>query len=434
MHPFCAWLSTLSVALGAPLRLLRLWSRGEGRDQLAERLGSYSVRTKHAVTNRHVLWLRAVDAAGVRLCAHLIRVLEPRVPNVKMVVSAETTDGMRESHRRLPGYVEKVGGPLDLRRCVAQAVATLHPNAVALVGSQLTPFLLRRLRDRGTPVILLDSPPSGSRRLRYRLGGAWFRPLLAAVAGAGVQTEADAAQLVRLGVRRETVRILGALRFETVPVEEPRLIEVAGLLQQLGVPKPAPLLVVSGTEAGEESILAETCQRLRTRHPDLFLILAPQRVERGLTERGVRFAYRREMTAATQRPARSVECLLLNAPGELKAFLAEATLVVLGQTFAGTGGQNPTAPAALGKPIVFGPSLGDFAPLATRLVEAGGAVQVRDAAELEAVLDRLLGDPAQRAVLGRNARRTIQGGTGALDRAADMIVGELACVEGLYTR
>jgi 3-deoxy-D-manno-octulosonic-acid transferase len=172
----------------------------------------------------------------------------------------------------------------------------------------------------------------------------------------------------------------------------------------------------------------------------LFLVLAPQQIERGrevgqvLDQRGIPFVYRREMTAATQRASRSVVCLLLNTPGEIKAFLAEATIVVLGRTFAGAGGQNPTDAAALGKPVVFGPDMGDFAEVSSQLVQAGAAVQVRDGAGLEAAVGQLLEDPTRREVLSRNARRTALAGTGALDQAAEMVVRGLARVEGMYTR
>ena len=57
---------------------------------------------KQALTNRQVIWLHAVSVGEVNLCTQLIRALEPRVPNTKIVVSCTTTTGMAEYRRRLP--------------------------------------------------------------------------------------------------------------------------------------------------------------------------------------------------------------------------------------------------------------------------------------------------------------------------------------------
>ncbi len=46
--------------------------------------------------------MHAVSVGEVNLCTQLIHALEPRVPNVKIVVSCTTTTGMAELRRRLP--------------------------------------------------------------------------------------------------------------------------------------------------------------------------------------------------------------------------------------------------------------------------------------------------------------------------------------------
>jgi 3-deoxy-D-manno-octulosonic-acid transferase len=60
------------------------------------------------------------------------------------------------------------------------------------------------------------------------------------------------------------------------------------------------------------------------------------------------------------------------------------------------------------------------------LLEQNGAVQVRDAAELEQVLGELLAEESRREQLGRNALKVVRENLGAIDRTADMIIGHLA--------
>ncbi|HOC00702.1 MAG TPA: 3-deoxy-D-manno-octulosonic acid transferase, partial [Verrucomicrobiota bacterium] len=120
--------------------------------------------------------------------------------------------------------------------------------------------------------------------------------------------------------------------------------------------------------------------------------------------------------------------------GELKDFYETATVIFVGKSLTAQGGQNPVEPGALGKAMVFGPNMQNFAAIAESFVKNGGARQVRDAAELEQTLGQLLSDPAARAEMGRNAVAVVKANTGAIGKTIDMIVQSLAEEENLVTR
>jgi 3-deoxy-D-manno-octulosonic-acid transferase len=424
-------LFAIGFTLAAPFYFLRMFRRGQWRQGLAERFGRYGTRIKVAITNRHVLWLHAVSVGEVNLCLQLIRALEPRVPNLKMVVSTTTSTAMAELRKRLPNHIDKIYYPVDLRRSVSRALKTLRPEAVVLIEAEIWPNFLWSLQSRRTPVFLVNARLSERSFHRYRRFGFLFRPLFASLAGVGAQTEADAARLIELGCRPETVHVVGGLKFDTARVEERRLLDAAALLRQVGVPAGAPILLGGSTHAGEEAILADVFQRLRARFPDLFLVLVPRHFERGkqvgevLRQRGIRFTYRREVRSSTQLAPRSLDALVVNTTGELKYFYEEATVVFVGKSLAAEGGQNPAEPAALGKPVVFGPHMQNFAAMAASFVREDGGVQVADAAGLEAALAALLADPARRETIGANAIRVVKAHTGALERTVDMIVAAI---------
>src|SRR5204862_285560 len=237
---------------------------------------------------------------------------------------------------------------------------------------------------------------------RYKALGFLFRPLFAGFAGVGAQNEADAARLRELGCRPEAIKVVGSLKFDAAKLEERRLLDVPGMFRQLGVPEGAPVLVCGSTHAGEEALIAERFLRLRQRFPDLFLVLVPRHFERSrevgreLEARKVRFAYRSELTAATQHPAGGLDCLLVNTTGELKYFYEHATVIFVGKSLTAEGGQNPIEPGALGKAMVFGPNMQNFAEVVRSFLARDGAVQVRDAAGLERALGDLLADAKRR--------------------------------------
>ena len=75
-------------------------------------------------------------------------------------------------------------------------------------------------------------------------------------------------------------------------------------------------------------------------------------------------------------------------------------------------------PAALGKAVVFGPHMENFAVLTTHLLKNTAAVRVRDGAELETTLGALLQNPGRREDLGRRGGEVLTAHLGATRRTA----------------
>ena len=425
-------LFTFLFWLSSPYYFLRMLRRGHWRAGFGQRFGNYNTKFKQAITNRDVLWLHAVSVGEVSACAQLIRALEPRMPNLKIVVSTTTTTGMGELQRKLPSHIGRIYYPIDRRQYVNRALATIRPEAVVLVEAEIWPNFIWRARARGIPLFLVNARLSDHSYRGYKRFAFLFKPLFASFTGVGVQNETDAAKLRELGCRPEAIHVVGNLKFDAAKLDERRWLDVPALLRQLGVAPGARLLVAGSTHAGEEAILADQFLRLRTRFPDLFLVLVPRHFERGkqvgreLGACGLKFVYRSEITAQTRFAPGAVECLLVNTTGELKHFYEHATVIFVGKSLTAEGGQNPIEPAALGKPMVFGPHMQNFAAIAGSFVAQSGAVQVRDAAELEKALSELLGNESHRAAMGRNALKVVRENQGAIDRTVEMIVRHLA--------
>jgi 3-deoxy-D-manno-octulosonic-acid transferase len=425
-------LFTFFFVLSSPYYFFRMKRRGNWQARFGQRFGSYDAKLKQAITNRHVLWAHAVSVGEVNVCTQLIRALEPRMPNLKIVVSTTTTTGMSELESKLPTHVSKIYYPIDRRSWVSRALAVVSPEAIVLVEAEIWPNFLWRARDLGKPVFLVNARLSPRSYRLYKRFGFLFRRLFASFAGVGAQNEEDAARLLELGCRPEAIQIVGSLKYDAAKLDERRLVDVPALLRQAGVKANARILLGGSTHAGEEAILAEAFLRLRTKFPDLFLILVPRHFERSkavgseLRERGVKFVYRSEIGSYTRLNPGEVDCLLVNTTGELKFFYEHASVIFIGKSLTASGGQNPIEPGSLGKAMVFGPNMQNFAEIVKDFLARGGALQVRDAADLELTIADLLSDDARREQLGHNASVVVRENLGAIERTVDMIVKHLA--------
>jgi 3-deoxy-D-manno-octulosonic-acid transferase len=409
---------------------MRMWRRGSWLPGFLQRFGIYSVAIKQTITNRRIIWLHAVSVGEVGICTQLIQALEPRLPNAKIVVSTTTTTGMGELEKKLPSHITRIYYPIDIRKCVSLALGTFHPEAVILVEAEIWPNFIWQAQRRSMPLYLVNARLSERSYRGYRRFGFVFRKLFAAFAGVGAQNETDAAKLRELGCRPEVIQIVGSLKFDAAQLTERKSLNVAVMLTQLGIPRGARLILGGSTHAGEEALLAEIYLRLKKQFPDLFLVLVPRHFERGrevgreLESRGIKFVYRSEVTRESRYPEGSFSCLLVNSTGELKLFYEHATVIFVGKSLTAEGGQNPIEPGALGKAMIFGPNMQNFAEVSRNFVEKRGAVQVRDAAELESALAQLLADESQRDELGRRAREVVSENLGAIERTVEMILAQ----------
>jgi 3-deoxy-D-manno-octulosonic-acid transferase len=425
------FLFSIGFALSAPYYFMRLYRRGNWREGFYQRFGTFEPRIKQALTNRQTLWIHAVSVGEVNICTQLIKALEPRVPNLKIVVSTTTTTGMGELKKKLPRHITLIYYPIDARKYVCRAIATIAPKAVVLVEAEIWPNFIWRLMERNTPLFLVNARLSERSFRGYRRYRFFFRRFFNAFTGVGAQNETDAAKLLELGCQPDAVRVVGSLKYDAAVLDERHPLDIPGILRQLGVPTDATILLGGSTHDGEEAVLAEVFSRLRPSHPNLFLILVPRHFERGrqvgreLEAHGLKFAYRSEVNARTQHQAGEIDCLLVNTTGELRRFYEFASVIFVGKSLTASGGQNPIEPAALGKPIIFGPHMENFAPIAKAFVSEGGACQVANAGELEKAIGGLLSDPARAEEMGRCAQKVVRDNRGSIDRTVDMIVEQL---------
>ncbi len=418
--------------LSAPYYFLRLWRRGNWRAGFGERFGRYGPELKTALAKRPVIWMHAVSVGEVGVCLQLTRALESRLPAFQFAVSCTTSTGMGELRRNLPPHIRRFYYPVDFAGAVRRAMSAIQPRAIILVEAELWPNFLWQAGRRRAPLFLVNARISQRSWRGYRRFSFLFHSVFSQFRAVGCQTAEDGKRLIEIGFPAAGVTVTGNLKFDAAKPEDRPGLDVPALLRQIGVKQNALLLVAGSTHAGEEAILAETFLHLRRRFADLFLVLVPRHFERAkeagqeLETRGVTFIYRSDITPATRSQPGRLQCLLVNSTGELKFFYQQAAVVFVGKSLTAQGGQNPIEPAALGKAMLFGPNMQNFASITQALLRADAAVQVQTAAQLEEAMAALLADAPRREQLRARALEVVQQNLGATERTVEMILQRLA--------
>jgi 3-deoxy-D-manno-octulosonic-acid transferase len=416
--------------LSAPFYFWKMWRRGNWQTGFAQRFGFYDDSLR-PTSGKPCIWFHAVSVGEVGICAQLLRELSPKLPGYDFVVSTTTSTGMGELQRLMPPDVRKIYYPTDFFFSVRRALNTFRPNAFVLVEAELWPNFLWQTTARNIPMFLINARLSERSLRGYKRADFIFRPIFSKFRAVGCQSEADAARLKELGFAPTSIKAVGNLKFDAAKPGGPSKLDAAKLLQQIGVAANAKILVAGSTHAGEEAILGDLLNELRKSHPDVFLVLVPRHFERTkdvvaeLKARNVRFMLRTDISPETSLKPGTLDCLVVNSTGELKAFYQIATLVFVGKSLTAHGGQNPIEPAALGKAIIVGPNMENFKSIMAAFRANDSIVTANDATELGQRCAELLSDDAKRTELGRRALAVVEANSGATARTVDLITANL---------
>ncbi len=398
-----------------PVFLFQAILRGKYRRALPERLGAVPAWTGAAAP----LWVHAVSVGEVMAAIPLVRQVERRWPALPILMSTVTDTGRGVGRQRLPGK-PFVFFPLDFAWAVRRALDRIRPRAVVLTETELWPLFIRACGERGIPVIVVNGRISPRSYPRYRRVRFWFGRVLQGVRLFCMQTPEDAARVRDLGAPPERVHVVGNLKFDLAGDEDPA--EGARVRAMLGLAPDRRVLVAGSTHKGEEPLVLEAYRRARSAIPDLALILAPRHPERLeevadlLREAGLAWVQRSKAPAPEGTAA-----VLVDTMGELSRLYAAGTVVYVGGSLVPIGGHNVLEPAAHGRPVLFGPHMGNFAEMARLFREQGAGLEVQDAASLAAAALRLLGDPAEARRMGEAGRRIVATHRGAAERTVALL-------------
>lgn len=413
----------LAGVLASPWLAWRAVRTGRYRQHLpAKLLGHVDVSPPSART----VWFHGVSVGEIHLLVTLVTAFRKRHPDWRVVVSSTTDTGLAEARAKFSDLAV-IAYPFDFSWACGEALDRVNPAVVVLAESELWPNFLAAAGERKIPVVVANariSPRTFNRMKRVK--SLLQRLLFRHVSVFAVQTEEYAGRLRQLGVSESRVVVTGSVKYDgaTGDRDTAKGRELRRLVSR--EPTASALVLVAGsTHAPEESILLGVFAKLRATFPQLRLLLVPRHPDRFtevanlLQQSGLPFVRRSQLVEPTDAPA-----VLLDTVGELGAAWGLADLGYTGGSLDGKrGGQSMIEPAGYGVPVVFGPHVWNFRDAARMLVDAGGAVMVKSADELEQAFRELILNADRRTAMGGIARRLVQEQQGATERTLAVIAG-----------
>ncbi len=428
----------LALLLGLPGYLIKAIRRGGARDNFSQRFGRYDqsmlARWQQEPDDGQRVWIHAVSVGEVLVGLKVIQALLEESPDQSIVLSTTTPTGYRLAKVECPSLVCVIYNPVDLPWVVRGALRRIQPGHLILVEAEVWPNLVYQARQRGVSVSLVNARLSERSERRFRKFGALTGPLFAMLDHVCVQFERDVKRWQGLGVDLQRIEKVGSIKYDEAEQQAPtaQISELQTVLQNWGVGASQPVLLAGSTHAGEEALIGGIYLELKKEIPDLVYIVVPRHVERSaavvndLEAIGLRADLRsgiNQTEGGQEDGDGQVSCLLVDTTGELRAWYYLASLVVVGKSFLGKGGQNPVEPIMAGKPVVVGPHMKNFTAVMEQLLQQKGLRQVAEEDDLSAVISALLEDRSEADLMVERARLALGQHRGAARRTVKVICG-----------
>jgi len=417
-------LITLYFILTLPYYAVQMVRKEKYRAGLLQRLGLYPDSVRRALAGKRCLWIHAVSVGEIVAVMPLLKLMVKELVGWQIVLSTVTLTGHKVANEKIGDEVIVIYFPLDMAFAVWRAMRLVSPHLIILVETEIWPNFLSFAANRRVPVAIINGRISDRSYPRYHLGRFFLKRFLDMINVFSMQTELDAKRIIALGAPPERVTVGGNMKFDCglAPMREDQREAAAA---SLGLAPSREVIVAGSTHRGEEEIVLDVYRAVRGAGLEPALVIAPRHPERAtevkaLAEaRGEHCVLRSRMARGEALPHRTV--LIVDTIGELVDIYRAATVVFVGKSLVGSGGQNIIEPASVGKPVIFGPSMHNFREAAELLLKNKGALQVSNARELHEALAFLLRDRDSRERMGRRAAEAMALSSGATRRNLEII-------------
>jgi 3-deoxy-D-manno-octulosonic-acid transferase len=328
----------------------------------------------------------------------LLGLITKGYPQLPVIVTTNTPTGRDVLRKQWGHSILHAFLPLDYSGPVSRFMDRTQPRCALIFETELWPNLFSHCHRLGVPTVIVNarlsertmSAPALMRRI-YRRG---LKNVLAVLA----RSEADRERFLALGASPEQVTTVGNIKFAH---------SVDSVVRTAVDPVGRRYWLAASTHQDEELRIARMWKKIADQ--DCLLVIAPRHPDRReailrqLESLQLDIAVRSRHEAITAQ----TQVYLADTLGEMPAFMSHAEFVFLGGSLIEHGGQNILEPARLGKAVIVGPHMDNFAEETRILLVREGIIMVHDEEELQHKISQLRKNSEWREELGKAARKVV---------------------------
>jgi 3-deoxy-D-manno-octulosonic-acid transferase len=373
------------------------------------------------------IWVHAASVGEAVAISPLVLKLRRDQPDWGIVVTTMTPTGSERVDELFGNDVCHVYAPYDYPGAVKRFLKAFRPAMVILVETELWPNLIHYSKKSGASVVVANARLSEKSYRGYQKFAALGKPMLQQIDCIAAQAQSDAERFRRLGVADDKLYITGSMKFD-ISVPETQAVLGSQLADRIDPHR--RVWIAASTREGEDEKILEALKLIRQHLPDVLLVLVPRHPERfaaaqKLFEKNDLKVVRR---SSTERVDQATAVFLGDSMGEMLAYYSLAELAFVGGSLVNTGCHNVLEPAAVGLPVITGPSQYNFQTICEQLIDCGALIRVANESQLAECVVELFGDSARMSAMGEAGKQAIEANRGALGRIYQRVVSYLPAI------
>ncbi|HFQ4952831.1 TPA: lipid IV(A) 3-deoxy-D-manno-octulosonic acid transferase [Vibrio vulnificus] len=361
-------LYTLLLALAAPLLLFGLYRSKPNKPKFGQRWKEHFGITPKLIGQNQPLWIHAVSVGESLAAIPLIKAIKEKTPDQVIVVTTTTSTGA-EQIAKLGNLVEHRYMPIDFAFAVRGFLKAINPAKMLIIETELWPNTLATVHKANIPIIVVNARLSEKSQQNYAKVQPLFNLIHPCLSKVLCQSQADADRFAQLGVPTNKLCVTGSIKFD-IHISDEIKHQGAELRTLLGQQR--PVWIAASTHKGEDEQVLDAHRQVLETHPNALLILVPRHPERFdsvfqlCQTQGFETVRRTQITTVVD----STQVYLGDTMGEMLILLGAADVCFMGGSLVGdkVGGHNVLEPAALGIPMIIGPSYYNFKDIVDRLL------------------------------------------------------------------
>ncbi|HAS6257319.1 TPA: lipid IV(A) 3-deoxy-D-manno-octulosonic acid transferase [Vibrio vulnificus] len=414
-------LYTLLLALAAPLLLFGLYRSKPNKPKFGQRWKEHFGITPKLDGQNQPLWIHAVSVGESLAAIPLIKAIKEKTPDQVIVVTTTTSTGA-EQIAKLGNLVEHRYMPIDFAFAVRGFLKAINPAKMLIIETELWPNTLATVHKANIPIIVVNARLSEKSQQNYAKVQSLFNLIHPCLSKVLCQSQADADRFAQLGVPTNKLSVTGSIKFDIHISDEIKRqgVELRTLLGQQ-----RPVWIAASTHKGEDEQVLDAHRQVLERHPNALLILVPRHPERfdSVFELCQTQGFETVRRTQANTIADSTQVYLGDTMGEMLILLGAADVCFMGGSLVGdkVGGHNVLEPAALGVPVITGPSYYNFKEITEELL-AENSISVNTADTLPTSLGELFDYPDHREKLITNASKVVKRNQGSLQHTMNSVL------------
>jgi len=332
----------------------------------------------------NVIMFHGVSVGEAVALENLVKTARKEFPTSKIVMTTGTYTGQEIAKKKLGDYTDLITYfPADFPCVIKKFLDKINPTTVFIAETEIWPNFAMECKKRGINLFIINGRISDSTFKSYNALKWIFKYFLSFYTGIFTQSYDDNQKFLTLGANPNTTKVMNNLKFD---IKRPEEIE----FNKDG----SRVFLAGSTHSGEDEIVLSAFKKLKDKHSDLKMILAPRHLTRmdEITTLLDKYSINYKKRSEGLRDFSNCDLLILDTLGELGKMYAHSDISFIGGSFNNTGGHNPLESIVFEKPVISGPSIHNFKDIYSIIKKAEAGFIVNNEDELIKIADKMLSD------------------------------------------